>query len=437
MQIQEIELSELKPYEKNAKKHPAEQVEHIANSLREFGWKQPIVIDRDNVIIAGHGRLLAAKSLGWITAPCIYADDLTEDQVKAFRLADNKTAESDWDFTLLSDELDDIALDMSQFGFADMFNEPDDEDADVIEDEIPNPPAEPKAKPGDIYELGGGHRLICGDSTDPEVITRLLDGAEIDLLLTDPPYNVNMGSVNTPTKSNIVAIQNDNMDPEDFIAFLSKALYNANTHMRPGAAYYIWYAGLHHIEFESALRRIEDFKLHEQLVWVKTHFVLGRNSDYQWMHELALYGWKSGAPHYFTDSRAEGTVIEDQNKKLNTLKKEELIKLCEKLMGIDKQTTVLHAEKPMSADMHPTVKPQGLLAPLILNSSKRGDNVLDLFGGSGSTLIACQQLGRRCYMCELDPHYIDVIIERWETMTGDKAVLLNGTQENRDRPGPI
>ena len=261
-----------------------------------------------------------------------------------------------------------------------------------------------------------------------------MDGAEIDLLLTDPPYNVNLGSVNTPTKSNIVAIQNDNMDPEDFIEFLAKALYNADTHMKPGAGYYIWYAGLHHIEFESALRRIEDFKLHEQLVWVKTHFVLGRNSDYQWMHELALYGWKSGAPHYFTDSRAEGTVIEDQNKKLNTLKKEELIKLCEKLMGVDKQTTVLHAEKPMSADMHPTVKPQGLLAPLILNSSKRGDNVLDLFGGSGSTLIACQQLGRKCYMCELDPHYVDVIIERWETMTGDKAVLVNGTQENRDRP---
>ena len=156
MQIQEIELSELKPYEKNAKKHPPEQVEHIANSLREFGWKQPIVIDTDNVIIAGHGRVLAAKKLGWETAPCIYADDLTEDQIKAFRLADNKTAESDWDFALLSDELDDIALDMSQFGFADMFNEPEDEDADVIEDEIPNPPAEPKAKPGDIYELGGG-----------------------------------------------------------------------------------------------------------------------------------------------------------------------------------------------------------------------------------------------------------------------------------------
>ena len=144
------------------------------------------------------------------------------------------------------------------------------------------------------------------------------------------------------------------------------------------------------------------------------------------MHECCLYGWKTGEAHYFTDSRAESTVLEDAGKKLNTLKKEELIKLCERLMGQDKSTTILHAEKPLSADLHPTVKPQGLLAPLLMNSSRRGDKVLDLFGGSGSTLIACEQLGRTCYMCELDPHYADVIIQRWETLTKEKAVLLNG-----------
>ena len=183
--------------------------------------------------------------------------------------------------------------------------------------------------------------------------------------------------------------------------------------------------GLHHIEFETAVRNVEVFKLHEQLIWVKSHFVLGRNSDYQWMHECCLYGWKTGAEHYFTDSRAESTVIEDEAVKLSTMKKGELIALCEKLMGLNKANTVLRADKPNAADLHPTVKPQELIAPLILNSTKKGWNVLDLFGGSGSTMIACQQTGRDCYMMELDPHYVDVIIQRWENFTGEKAVLLN------------
>ena len=425
MQITELDIKDLKPYSKNAKKHPEEQIEHIANSLRDFGWKQPVVIDTNNVIVCGHGRVLAAKKLGLNKIPCIYADDLTEEQIKAFRLADNKTAESDWDLDLLMPELDEIDLDMSLYGFDFTDGEDTDDDADVIEDEIPGA-VETRAHPGEIWQLGR-HRVICGDSTDPDTIAALMDGAEADLLLTDPPYNVNVGQCERPySPNNEQYIKNDNMDEDVFIEFLASALFNGHTHMRGGAPFYIWYAGLHHIEFESALRRIEDFKLYEQLIWVKTHFVLGRNSDYQWMHECCLYGWKTGAQHYFTDSRAESTVLEDSKRKLNTLKKEELIKLCEHLMGQDKSTTILHAEKPLSADLHPTVKPQGLLAPLIINSSKRGDNVLDLFGGSGSTLIACEQLGRKCYMCELDPHYVDVIIQRWETLTGDKAVLLNG-----------
>lgn len=425
MEIIELDIKDLKPYANNAKKHPEAQVEHIANSLREFGWKQPVVVDSFNVIIAGHGRVLAAKKLGWNKVPCIYADDLTDDQIKAFRLADNKTAESDWDFDLLMPELDSIDLDMSLFGFDFSDGQSADEDADIVEDEIPEG-VESVAQEGDIWQLGR-HRLICGDSTDPNIIDALMDGAEADLLLTDPPYNVNVGQCERPySPNNEQYIKNDHMEEGTFIEFLTSALYNAKTHMRGGAVYYIWYAGLHHIEFESALRRIEEFKLYEQLIWVKTHFVLGRNSDYQWMHECCLYGWKTGAPHYFTDSRAESTVIEDTNRKLNTLKKEELIQLCEHLMGQDKSTTILHAEKPMSAELHPTVKPQGLLAPLLINSSKRGDKVLDLFGGSGSTLIACEQLGRTCFMCELDPHYADVIIQRWESLTKEKAVLLNG-----------
>lgn len=250
-------------------------------------------------------------------------------------------------------------------------------------------------------------------------------GGTVKLLLTDPPYNVNVGSNERPGSShNGVFIQNDNMSENDFIQFLTKAWTNANAHMEPGAAWYIWYAGLHHIEFEMAVRNIQEWKIYEQLVWVKGHFVMGRNSDYQWMHEPCLYGWKQGAQHYFTNSRAEETVIEDKIAKLSTLKKGELIALCEKLMGTDKETTVLRADKPNTADLHPTVKPQALLSRLLLNSTKKGWPVLDLFGGAGSTMIACQQLGRKCYMMELDPHYVDVIIKRYESFTGQPAVKL-------------
>jgi DNA modification methylase len=216
------------------------------------------------------------------------------------------------------------------------------------------------------------------------------------------------------------------MPEQEFIHFLASALWNAERNMRPGAALYIFYAGLHHMEFEGAFRQILPFKLHEQLVWVKSAFVLGRNSDYQWQHECCLYGWKTGAAHYFTNSRQEGTVIEDRAMKLSTMKKGELIQLCEKLLGLDEPGTVLRADKPTNAALHPTVKPQALLVPLIRNSSKKGWNVLDLFGGSGSTLIACEQTGRTCYMMELDPHYVDVIIARWEEFTGQRAELING-----------
>lgn len=268
---------------------------------------------------------------------------------------------------------------------------------------------------------------MCGDSTDPNAVDDLLNGAEINLLLTDPPYNCDVGSCERPYSSNNgVGIMNDKMSEEEFIPFLSSALWNAARNMKEGAGYYIWYAGLHHIEFETAVRNVEVFKLHEQLIWVKSHFVLGRNSDYQWMHECCLYGWKTGAEHYFTDSRAESTVIEDKAVKLSTMKKGDIIALCEKLMGLNKPNTVLRADKPNAADLHPTVKPQELIVPLILNSTKKGWNVMDLFGGSGSTLIACEQTGRTCYMMELDPKYCDVIIQRWETFTGEKAQLLNG-----------
>lgn len=417
--------SDLIPYAKNAKVHNATQIANVANSIKRFGWQQPIVIDDHDVVVIGHCRLLAAKKLGLPEVPVTIASGLTEDEIRELRIADNKTNESAWDIEMLQRDIDGLGFEGFDFDWdipIDGFEEPE-----VVEDEFDpdDVPEDPKAKPGDIYQLGQ-HRLICGNSTDPDTISRLTDGEIMDLLLTDPPYNVSVGDCVRPySPHNNVHIMNDKMDEESFIHFLSSALFNAEVHMKPGAAWYVWYAGLHHIEFESAVQNIPTFKLYEQLIWVKSHFVLGRSSDYQWMHECCLYGWKTGAPHYFTDSRAEATVIEDKDAKLSTLKKDELIALCEKMMGIKKSTTILRAEKPLSADLHPTVKPQALLTPLIKNSSQPGWNVLDLFGGSGSTLIACEQLNRKCFMCEIDPHYVDVIIARYEKFTGEKAVLLN------------
>lgn len=423
MNIIEMDIEKVIPYENNPRKND-EAVDKVALSISAFGFKVPIVLDANNVVVTGHTRLKAAKKLGLSKVPCILADDLTEEQIRAFRLADNKVAEfSQWDDEKLMQELEELEnIDMSLYGFDELEAEAD-ELINIVEDEIVEE-VEPKAKLGDIYKLGR-HRLICGDSTDAETIKKLTGGVKVNLLLTDPPYNVNVGNCDRPGSShNNVYILNDSMEEGVFIEWLSKALNNANDNMIEGASFYIFYAGLHHTEFDYATRNVADWKVHEQIVWVKGHFVLGRNSDYQWQHEPALYGWKQGAPHYFTNSRAEGTVIEDSSVKLSALKKGELITLCEKLMKADEPSTVIRADKPASADLHPTVKPQELVCYLMKNSSKQGDNILDIFGGSGSTLIACEQLNRTCYMCELDPHYVDVIVNRWEAFTGQTAELL-------------
>lgn len=422
MQIEELKVADLIPYENNPRANDG-AVEAVANSIREFGFKQPIIIDKNNVIVAGHTRHKAAKRLGLETVPVIRAEDLTPEQIKAFRLADNKVGEiAGWLPELLEAELAELEnIDMSQFGFD---IEQEDEEPEIIEDD---PPADAPnmTQVGQIWQLGR-HRLMVGDSTKADDVKRLMEGGVADLLLTDPPYNVNLGQNDRPGSShNGVKIKNDYMPEDVFIKWLSKALQNADASMKPGAAFYIFYAGLHHTEFDYSLRNVPDWKVHEQLVWVKGHFVMGRNSDYQWQHEPAFYGWKQGAAHYFTDSRAESTVIEDTTAKLSTLKKGELIALCERLMKQEGASTVLRAEKPTAAEMHPTVKPQELICYLMKNSSRPGETVLDLFGGSGSTLIAAQQLGRTCYTMELDTKYADVIIQRYIDFVGtDSDVKL-------------
>ncbi len=414
MNIINKSINDIIPYEKNPRIN-AEAVKYVAESINEFGFKVPVIIDKNNIIIAGHTRVLAAKKLGLDMIPCIMADDLSEDQVKAFRLADNKVAEfSTWDMELLAEELADLeTFDIEVFGF----EEPEELDtAETVDDEFePVVPEEPKAKPGQIYQLGR-HRLMCGDSTNEEDVAELMGGELADLAVTDPPYNVNIQN------SKGMKIENDNMEDNAFLNFLTECFKNLSEFMKPGGAFYIWYASREHINFETALTN-NGLEVREQLIWNKNIFILGRQ-DYHWKHEPCLYGWKEGDAHYFINDRTQSTVIDEERPDFNKMKKEELIKLIEKIYS-ETKTTIIDENKPNANDLHPTMKPIPLIARQIRNSSRPKENVLDLFGGSGTTLMACEQMNRNCFMMEYDPRFVDVIIERWEQYTGQKAVLLN------------
>ena len=419
MQIIELATEDLTPYANNPRNNDA-AVRAVAASIREFGFKVPIVIDSNNVIVAGHTRHRAAQLLQLETVPCIRADDLTDEQVQAFRLADNKTAElAEWDDDKLAVELAQLKnIDMSAFGFDELSDtaEVDEmgDDPDAMAEEI----TEPITQLGDIWRLGE-HRLICGDSTDKAVVSKLMDGAKADMLLTDPPYNVGY----TGKTADALTIKNDEMSDKEFYNFLVKAFTAARENLRAGGAFYIWHADSQGLNFRKALTTAE-LEVRQCLVWVKNTIVLGRQ-DYQWQHEPCLYGWKDGAAHYFTDSRTESTVFEDRIN-VNKLSKDEMKALLKELLADKQSTTVIHKDKPSASVEHPTMKPLKLLARQIRNSTRRGEKVLDTFGGSGSTLLACEQLGRVCYTVELDPKYCDVIIKRYEDLTGDKAVRVSG-----------
>lgn len=386
MEIVKVGIDTIEEYEKNAKLHPKEQIEQIKKSIEEFGNNDPIAIDENNVIIEGHGRYKALKELGYKEVEVIKLTHLTEEQKKAYILAHNKlTMNTDFDIDLLNDELADIIdIDMSDFGFEMSF---DDEEEEVVEDEFDDtPPEEPTAKLGDIYQLGR-HRLMCGDSTSVEDVEKLMDGMQADMLLTDPPYNV---AYEGKTKD-ALTIQNDSMDNDSFRQFLRMAFFAADNVMKPGAVFYIWHADSEGYNFRGACFDI-GWTVRQCLIWNKNTMVLGRQ-DYHWKHEPCLYGWKEGAGHLWASDR--------------------------------KQTTIIDFDKPQRNGEHPTMKPVGLFDYQILNNTKGGDIVLDLFGGSGTTIMACEQNGRNGYLMELDPRYVDVIIRRWEEFTGETAVKLN------------
>ena len=396
MEIFEKRLDEIRPYENNPR-HNDDAVEYVANSLREFGWKQPIVIDRDGVIVAGHTRYKAAQQLGMKTAPCVIADDLTPDQVKAYRLADNKTGEAaEWDFEALELELDGIdGLDMEQFGF-----EIEEEPPEVTEDNFdPEPPETPKSKRGQIYQLGN-HRLMCGDSTSTEDVQMLMGGAQADMVFTDPPYGVAIGdknaTLNTIQKAGRCCenIENDAIGEEELYELLKKAFINVKAACAEDAVYYVTSPQGGSIGLMMMMMmRDAGLPVRHVLMWRKNSpmFSIGR-LDYDYQHEPIFYTWASKHHNY-----RKG----------------------------ENRTTVWDYDKPRKCDLHPTMKPIPLVVNAILDGSREGDVVLDVFGGSGTTLIACEETGRSCRMMELDPKYVDVIINRWEQLTGGKAVLLN------------
>ena len=368
-------IAVIKPYENNPR-HNESAIDAVASSIKEFGWKQPLVIDKDNVIVVGHTRWLAAKKLGLNEVPCLIASDLTDEQIAAYRLADNKTNElATWDFEKLKTELESISdIDMSQFGFEELEASLD----DVKDDEFDEKGAiseTPYSKKGDIFILGN-HRLMVGDSTLKDDVDKLCEDRSVDLVLTDPPYNVDYEGQDG------MKIQNDKQSDEDFYNFLLSAFKNMFEHTKPGGVIYCFHADTEGLNFRNAFKNA-GFKLAECLIWVKNSLVLGRQ-DYQWRHEPCLYGWKEGAGHYFVDDRTQDTILE--------------------------------YDKPRNNNLHPTQKNIELVSKLILNSSRKDETILDLFGGSGTTLIAAEQLGRKTLMMELDEKYADVIVKRFITL---------------------
>ena len=405
MRVVEKKLDDLVPYSKNAKRHDETQIANVAESIKQFGFVQPIVVDKNGVIVIGHCRALAAKRLGMDKVPCVMVDELTEEQVKALRIVDNKTNESPWDMEMLAEELPELHLEGFTFDWGLEDKVDDSAKEDNYDFELP---AEPRSQLGDIYQLGR-HRLMCGDSTSVEDCKKLVGGEKVDMLLTDPPYNVDY-------QGTAGKLKNDHMEDSKFREFLSAAFRNATEVMKPGAAFYIWHADSEGYNFRGAARDT-GLLTRQCLIWVKSSLVLGRQ-DFQWKHEPCLYG---ELPLDFTDGelQADSDETECQPCLYGWLNGKHYF------FKNRKQTTVLYFDKPIKSAEHPTMKPVKLFDYLMQCSSKPGERVLDLFGGSGTTIIAAEQNGRLGYVMEYDPKFADVIIDRWETLTGEKAVKLN------------
>lgn len=390
MEIENIPINDIVPYEKNPRKND-KAVDIVAKSIKEYGFLVPIILDDKNVIVAGHTRLKAAIKLDMIDVPCIYAENLTEAQIKAFRIMDNKSIEySDWDLDLLKDELNELkelGIDLDLTGFSEIelnkLIKTDNEDDFEI-------PKEPKYKieKGEIYQLGN-HRLMCGDCTIKENVDKLMNGNKAEMLLTDAPYNVAYSS--RGLNNDFKEIENDNLSEGDFKKFLLS--WAKIVPLKDNSSIYLYHG-------DTGMNAKNFYELFQEMGWVRSTTIIWVKNvasmgwqNYRNQHETISYGWVKNKP-YFIDDRSQTSIWEIDRDSLNKYE-------------------------------HPTQKPIALNKKAIINSSKEGEIVLDLFGGSGSTLIACEQTNRKCLMMEIDPFYCSVIIERWEKLTGKKAVKLN------------
>ena len=449
MELKKLKLSELKPaaYNPRVPLKPGDpEYEALALSIERNGYIEPIVVNSDLTIISGHQRRTVMMDLGRTEADVIVVDIQDPEREKAANIALNKIT-GRWDekalYNLLID-LEQAGADLSETGFStddlselftniDISTEANDDgyDADkaAAEKEAAGPP---RTKYGDIWELGD-HRLMCGDAADFNDVGLLMAGAEADLIITDPPYNVDYEAKdkslesaykrNTTRKVN--EIIGDRMADDDFYNFLFRVFSNFCDIAKAGAAVYVFHADIEGLTFRQAFDA-SGFSLKQVLIWEKNQFVIGRQ-DYHWRHEPILYGWKEGAAHYFIDDRHQDTVIIEDDIDFSAMKKSELVAYIEKIRSdLAARTSVQYEKKPAKSDMHPTMKPVALVGRFIQNSSRHRENVVDLFGGSGTTLIAAEQLHRTAYIMELNPIYCDVIIDRWEEFTGRKARQVRG-----------
>ena len=362
-------------------------------------------------------RYTALKELGYRTVPCkILPPDTPVEFMRSVMLRDNSNY-GEWDIDALTADFDIAELTDAGIDLPPMEDPADEQEAREDGFSIGSSvPEKPVSRLGDLFALGD-HRLICGDSTKREFVEALMDGRQADCIVTDPPYNVDYESADGKK------IENDHMEDGAFFEFLVAAFAAGDGVLKPGGAFYIWHADSEGYNFRGACREV-GWKVRQTLIWNKNALVLGRQ-DYQWKHEPCLYGWKEGAGHYFIDRRDLTTVQEDlQSLDIDSMTKAELKDVLQVMMGRDMPTTVIDEDKPLRAREHPTMKPLKLIGRQIRNSTRTGETVLDLFGGSGSTMMAAEQLGRRCCMVEYDPKYVDVIIKRWEDLTGRKAEYL-------------
>jgi len=403
--IKEYPIADIKPHPKNPRIHPNSAIEKLQRSIQEFGFVNPILISKDGILLAGHARVKASKEEAHESVPALILD-LEGEKADAYLIADNKLQEeTEWDLPILKELMGELNIgefDLSITGFdlpeidellndfdsseTDNVAEEDNFNAEEALDEI----EEPVSRKGDIFLLGR-HRLMCGDSTNLEDIERLMDGEKADMVFTDPPYNVNYSNIDRPKpgKRDLGKIQNDVMDDNSFKEFLQKVGVSIEKATQENAAIYVWYASRESLNFYSMFEKT-DIEVNQQIIWKKP-MLLGR-SRYQWAHEPCLFAVK-GSP-YHTEDRTKTTVWD--------------------FGGYDK-----------SKNVHPTQKPLFLANEAMENSTRKDDLVLDLFGGSGSTLIAAEQVERKAFLMELDEKFCDVIIKRWEEYTGEKAVKLN------------